>query len=105
MNTTFPADHHAEEHTEHSKEHSEEHSEEHSTAPVNNGGISVIRASCLTRRSGSGRSTLIDLVLGFTAPTAGTVRGPRNHLSSVIGKTGAANRHEAVSAARENGWL
>ncbi|WP_312776559.1 response regulator transcription factor [Corynebacterium variabile] len=34
--------------------------------------------------------------------SAGTVR---NHLSSVIGKTGAANRHEAVSAARRNGWL
>ena len=34
--------------------------------------------------------------------SAGTVR---NHLSSVIGKTGTANRHEAVSAARENGWL
>jgi two-component system response regulator DesR len=32
----------------------------------------------------------------------GTVR---NHLSSVIGKTGAANRYEAVRVARDNGWL
>jgi two-component system response regulator DesR len=32
----------------------------------------------------------------------GTVR---NHLSSAIGKTGAANRTEAVNAAVENGWL
>ncbi len=32
----------------------------------------------------------------------GTVR---NHLSSVIGKTGASNRYEAVSVAEQNGWL
>ena len=32
----------------------------------------------------------------------GTVR---NHLSSAIGKTGAANRTEAVRIADENGWL
>ena len=32
----------------------------------------------------------------------GTVR---NHLSSAIGKTGAANRAEAVRIADENGWL
>lgn len=32
----------------------------------------------------------------------GTVR---NHLSSAIGKTGAANRGEAVLIATENGWL
>ncbi|HIW92535.1 MAG TPA: response regulator transcription factor [Candidatus Corynebacterium avicola] len=32
----------------------------------------------------------------------GTVR---NHLSSVIGKTGASNRFEAVSVAEQNGWL
>jgi two-component system response regulator DesR len=29
----------------------------------------------------------------------------RNHLSSAIGKTGAANRTEAVLAAERNGWL
>jgi two-component system, NarL family, response regulator DesR len=34
--------------------------------------------------------------------SAGTVR---NHLSSAIGKTGAANRAEAVRIADENGWL
>jgi two-component system response regulator DesR len=32
----------------------------------------------------------------------GTVR---NHLSSVIGKTGTTNRYAAVQAARDNGWL
>jgi len=32
----------------------------------------------------------------------GTVR---NHLSSVIGKTGTSNRWEAVGSARRNGWL
>jgi two-component system response regulator DesR len=32
----------------------------------------------------------------------GTVR---NHLSAAIGKTGAANRTEAVNSAVENGWL
>jgi two-component system response regulator DesR len=34
--------------------------------------------------------------------TGGTVR---NHLSAVIGKTGAANRAEAARIAEENGWL
>lgn len=34
--------------------------------------------------------------------SAGTVR---NHLSSVIAKTGARNRAEAVGLARERGWL
>jgi two-component system response regulator DesR len=34
--------------------------------------------------------------------SAGTVR---NHLSAVIGKTGAANRAEAARIADENGWL
>lgn len=34
--------------------------------------------------------------------STGTVR---NHLSSVIGKTGTGNRWEAVRAAREKGWL
>ncbi|MGO1545623.1 MAG: response regulator [Gulosibacter sp.] len=34
--------------------------------------------------------------------STGTVR---NHLSSVIGKTGAANRAEAVHIARDRGWL
>jgi two-component system response regulator DesR len=34
--------------------------------------------------------------------SGGTVR---NHLSSVIGKTGAANRAEAARIAEENGWL
>ena len=32
----------------------------------------------------------------------GTVR---NHLSAAIGKTGAANRAEAVTIAEGNGWL
>lgn len=32
----------------------------------------------------------------------GTVR---NHLSSIIGKTAAANRHDAVRTAEENGWI
>ena len=32
----------------------------------------------------------------------GTVR---NHLSAVIGKTGARTRAEAVRIARDNGWL
>jgi two-component system response regulator DesR len=32
----------------------------------------------------------------------GTVR---NHLSSATGKLGAANRHEAVAAARRSGWI
>ncbi|MGO1434140.1 MAG: response regulator [Canibacter sp.] len=34
--------------------------------------------------------------------SAGTVR---NHLSAVIRKTGASNRHAAVRDAEENGWL
>jgi two-component system response regulator DesR len=34
--------------------------------------------------------------------SGGTVR---NHLSAVIGKTGAANRAEAARIAEENGWL
>lgn len=34
--------------------------------------------------------------------SAGTVR---NHLSSAIGKTGTANRTEAVAVAARNGWL
>jgi two-component system, NarL family, response regulator DesR len=34
--------------------------------------------------------------------SSGTVR---NHLSAVIGKTGAANRAEAARIAEENGWL
>ena len=29
----------------------------------------------------------------------------RNHLSAAIGKTGAANRAEAVLLAEGNGWL
>ena len=32
----------------------------------------------------------------------GTVR---NHLSAAIGKTGTANRAEAVRVAEQNGWL
>jgi two-component system response regulator DesR len=36
----------------------------------------------------------------FLSP--GTVR---NHLSSAIGKTHAANRTEAALTARDNGWL
>jgi two-component system response regulator DesR len=34
--------------------------------------------------------------------SGGTVR---NHLSAVIGKTGAANRADAARIAEENGWL
>ena len=34
--------------------------------------------------------------------SAGTVR---NHLSAAIGKTGSANRAEAVRVADQNGWL
>ena len=34
--------------------------------------------------------------------SAGTVR---NHMSSLIAKTGAGNRHAAVRATEENGWL
>jgi two-component system response regulator DesR len=34
--------------------------------------------------------------------SVGTVR---NHLSSAIGKTGAANRAQAVRIAQDNGWI
>ena len=54
----------------------------------------VLRAA----RDGSPVSTIArELFL-----SEGTVR---NHLSSAIGKTGAANRAEAVRLAEENGWL
>jgi two-component system, NarL family, response regulator DesR len=41
-------------------------------------------------------------VAGRLFLSEGTVR---NHLSSAIGKTGSANRAEAVRAADQNGWL
>jgi two-component system response regulator DesR len=41
-------------------------------------------------------------IAGRVHLSAGTVR---NHLSSAIGKTGAANRSEAVRIATAHGWL
>jgi two-component system response regulator DesR len=41
-------------------------------------------------------------VAGRLFLSEGTVR---NHLSAAIGKTGAANRAEAVRIAEESGWL
>ena len=53
---------------------------------------------CRTARGGTGiRGIAAELHL-----SQGTVR---NHLSSVIGKTGASNRFEAVTVADQNGWL
>ncbi len=51
-----------------------------------------------TARRGASVATIAD---GLHL-SEGTVR---NHLSSAIGKTGAANRAEAVRIAEENGWL
>ncbi|KRF17242.1 two-component system response regulator [Nocardioides sp. Soil797] len=44
----------------------------------------------------------VTVIAGRVHLSEGTVR---NHLSSAIGKTGAANRAEAVRAAEANGWL
>ncbi|MDN5581545.1 MAG: response regulator transcription factor [Corynebacterium sp.] len=53
---------------------------------------------CRAARSGAGvRQIAAQLHL-----SQGTVR---NHLSSVIGKTGTSNRFEAVGVADQNGWL
>ncbi|MGN0096980.1 MAG: response regulator transcription factor [Corynebacterium sp.] len=53
---------------------------------------------CRAARGGAGiREIAAELHL-----SQGTVR---NHLSSVIGKTGASNRFEAVTVADQNGWL
>lgn len=53
---------------------------------------------CRVARGGTGiREIAAELHL-----SQGTVR---NHLSSVIGKTGASNRFEAVTVADQNGWL
>ena len=53
---------------------------------------------CHAARGGTGiREIAAELHL-----SQGTVR---NHLSSVIGKTGASNRFEAVTVADQNGWL
>jgi len=71
--------------------------------------------------NGAGKSTTIDMLLGLTKPDAGAVTGGtaaqiaarlflsegtvRNHLSSVIGKTGARTRADAVRIATERGWI
>ncbi|GAA1351664.1 response regulator transcription factor [Falsarthrobacter nasiphocae] len=44
---------------------------------------------------------LVDVAAAVSL-SLGTVR---NHMSSIIAKTGAGNRFEAARAARENGWL
>ena len=44
----------------------------------------------------------VAVIAGRLFLSSGTVR---NHLSSAIGKTGAANRAEAVRLADGNGWL
>lgn len=53
---------------------------------------------CRAARGGAG----IRDIAGELHLSQGTVR---NHLSSVIGKTGASNRFEAVTVADQNGWL
>lgn len=44
----------------------------------------------------------IDDIAAALFLSAGTVR---NHVSSILGKTGARNRADAASTARHNGWL
>ena len=46
--------------------------------------------------------TSVDEIARRAALSPGTVR---NYLSSAVGKTGAANRHEAVRIARGHGWI
>lgn len=53
---------------------------------------------CRAARGGTG----IREIAAEVHLSQGTVR---NHLSSVIGKTGASNRFEAVTVADQNGWL
>ena len=58
------------------------------------------REQQVLRLAAAGRSAPDIAKEVFLSP--GTVR---NHLSSAIGKTGAANRAEAVHIARDKGWL
>lgn len=44
----------------------------------------------------------IDDIASALSLSAGTVR---NHVSSILGKTGARNRADAANTARNNGWL
>jgi ABC-2 type transport system ATP-binding protein len=85
--------------------------------------------------NGAGKTTTLDLVLGLTTPTSGSVDvlgGPprvlgvalagapisvvargvhlsegtvRNYLSSAMAKTGTSTRAEAAIHARDRGWL
>ena len=63
-------------------------------SPLTSRETDVLRAS----RDGASVATVAGRL--FLSP--GTVR---NHLSAAIGKTGSANRAEAVRVAEENGWL
>lgn len=63
-------------------------------SPLTDRETDVLRAA----RDGASVAT----IAGALFLSAGTVR---NHLSSAIGKTGAANRTEAVRIADANGWL
>ena len=44
----------------------------------------------------------MDEIARRAALSPGTVR---NYLSAAVGKTGAANRHEAIRIARGRGWI
>jgi two-component system response regulator DesR len=63
-------------------------------SPLTERETDVLRAA----RDGAGAAVIASRVF----LSEGTVR---NHLSMAIGKTGAANRAEAVRIAEENGWL
>ncbi len=63
-------------------------------SPLTGRETDVLRAA----RDGAGAAVIASRVF----LSEGTVR---NHLSMAIGKTGAANRAEAVRIAEENGWL
>jgi len=63
-------------------------------SPLTSRETEVLRAS----RDGAS----VAIVAGRLFLSPGTVR---NHLSAAIGKTGSANRAEAVRVADENGWL
>ncbi|QMU97539.1 response regulator transcription factor [Microbacterium esteraromaticum] len=54
----------------------------------------------ILRLAGDGRSAAAIASEVFLSP--GTVR---NHLSSAMGKTGAANRQQAVRVAQDKGWI
>ncbi|MFL6157059.1 MAG: response regulator [Marmoricola sp.] len=60
----------------------------------------TVRETEVLRAAQDGAS--VATVAGRLFLSEGTVR---NHLSAAIGKTGAANRAEAVITANENGWL